>query len=160
MGSDTWIRIQTTPDIYLISDTAKVDLVTQYMEVNGIKILLILLWINSSDGLKCYSCYHNNTEASCDAFRPNSEWSVSCPPTTSSCVSTVGKFETVTQVTRECGPPVSAVSGVPPVPGGSTCRTRLLGGGASATICSCSSDLCNMIASSANNIYLVNTFII
>ena len=47
------------------------------------------------------------------------------------------QVETVILVSRGCGGPG------PGVPG---CRTRQLGGGASASICSCSSDLCNMIA--------------
>ena len=50
----------------------------------------------------------------------------------------MGQFEGVKVVTRECGRGLGV--------GG--CRTRVLGGGAQATICSCTGDLCNITAGS------------
>ena len=48
----------------------------------------------------------------------------------------MGQFDGVEVVTRECGRGVGAEG----------CRTRVLGGGAQATICSCTGDLCNITA--------------
>ena len=57
-------------------------------------------------------------------------------------MATRGVFQDLEVVTRECGPPG------PPGPPGNIpgCRTRVLGGGASATICACAGDLCNLVA--------------
>ena len=52
----------------------------------------------------------------------------------------MGQFGGVEVVTRECGRGLGA--------GG--CRTRVLGGGAQATICSCVGDLCNVKAGVAS----------
>ena len=71
-----------------------------------------------------------------------------CPPTSSACVATRGVFQDLEVVTRECGPPG------PPgnIPG---CRTRVLGGGASATICACAGDLCNLVAGAETSLLSV-----
>ena len=99
--------------------------------------LVLFLWSPQMlvRSLQCYSCNYNSSQASCDQFSPEPSWRESCPASSQSCLITRGHFQSVTLLTRECGGPASLTQG---------CRTRELGGGAEATICSCSTDLCNL----------------
>ena len=56
----------------------------------------------------------------------------------------MGSFDGVKLVTRECGKGVG-IDG---------CRSRILGGGATATICSCAGDLCNITAAESPSTFL------
>ena len=102
--------------------------------------LLLIFTVQDVACLRCYWCNYNSSEASCDEFSGTDEWSVLCPSSSSSCISTLGEFEGIRLLTRECG------SGSAKTPDDSSCRSRTLGGGARATICSCSRDLCNITA--------------
>ena len=76
----------------------------------------------------------NYFQTSCHEFRPTPEFLVSCP-SSSSCIYTLGQFEGVKIVSRECGAADKKSK--------KGCVTRVLGGGASASICSCMEDKCN-----------------
>ena len=116
--------------------------------------LVLFLWSPQMlvRSLQCYSCNYNSSQASCDQFSPEPSWRESCPASSQSCLITRGHFQSVTLLTRECGGPAgpATISG---------CRTRQLGGGVSATICSCSGDLCNINTGGAGKACSnINTF--
>ena len=106
------------------------------------QLLFLVAVVSVTTGLQCYSCNYNSTQTSCQQFSPQSQWVVSCPASSRSCLVTRGRWEEVSLVTRECGGP-SVMEG---------CRTRELGGGATASICSCSTDLCNLVADGAHSL--------
>ena len=98
-------------------------------------LLLFLCCPLEVRGLTCYSCHYNSSQTSCAQFSPEPAWRLSCPASSQTCLVTRGRFQSVSLLTRECGGPASLTQG---------CRTRELGGGAEATICSCSTELCNL----------------
>ena len=111
-------------------------------------LVLVLTWQTGVVRcLQCYSCHYNSSLASCENFSPQEAWVVTCPSSSQTCLVTRGHFQAVTLVTRECGGPASPVRG---------CRTRELGGGATASICSCSTDLCNLTTAGAGT-FNINT---
>ena len=98
-------------------------------------LVLVLSCLSVSSGLQCYSCNYNSSQADCERFSPEPAWEVTCPATSQSCLVTRGTFQQVSILTRECGGPANLQG----------CRTRQLGGEVTATICSCSTDLCNLV---------------
>ena len=74
-----------------------------------------------------------NLQISCEDFLPLAEHYTECEG--NSCVSTLGRFESVMVETKECGPKV--------VVGREECSTRELGGGARVVVCHCRENFCN-----------------
>ena len=117
-------------------------------------LLVVVPWLGLTTGLQCYSCNYNSSSSHCHQFSPQEQWVVTCPTVSQSCLVTRGRWEEVSLLTRECGGP-SVLEG---------CRTRQLGGGATASICSCSTDLCNLQADGAltraGNIFILGLYIL
>ena len=117
--------------------------------VFGWLVLLLSSQVEEVRGLQCYSCNYNSSLDHCDHFSPQPAWRETCPPSSQTCLVTRGHFQSVSLLTRECGGPTTP----------SGCRTRQLGGGVTATICSCNTDLCNLTTDGAGTL-TTNTIII